>query len=75
MPSPRPLMTEQTAADIHDIATCLKLMTAQQMVRPGIPFDDVLGQLFGGGGYENMKRFLDQASRTDPGTGELRAVA
>jgi hypothetical protein len=69
MPAAKPLMSAETAADIHDISVTLKLLLAQQLSRPGIPFDAVLGQVFGEGGYENMKRFLDA------GPGDLRAVA
>lgn len=72
MPAARPLMSPQAEADIHDIATCLKLLVAQSLAGPGIPFDAVMPQLFGEGGYAHMKAFVDRAA---PGTGEVRAVA
>ena len=69
MPAARPLMSPQAEADLHDIATCLKMLVAQSLASPGIPFWESMSRLFKEGEYEGAKAGIDA------GPDRLRAVA
>lgn len=80
MPAARPLMSPETARDIHDISVTLKMILAQQMTRPGIPFGEALNQLFEsdrdhGVLYNRVSAWTDNSRQCGTGPADLTAVA